>query len=171
MIFCFKHKLVIDNTNREIGTCEYGTICVNDNKLYIPESSSIKLVYDIDTNQWYTLHYDCVIDRVTPKSLMVYYDTFVIYDLRFFDILCRPDSNYTDDEVLELKRNHIRERRRNECFTVINRGRLWYDSLPSKMYTKLNKWYQMWLDAPSTLIVPEYLYEIDNKLNQVEDIL
>lgn len=170
MIFCFKNKPVIDNASREIGTCEYGAIRINDNKLYIPQSTSTKLVYDINTNRWYTLLYDCVINRA-PRSLIVYYDKFVIYDLRFFDILCRPDSDYTDEEILELKRNHIRERRSNECFTVINRGRLWYDRLPSEIYTKLNKWYQAWLDAPNTLIVPEYLPEIDSKLNQMEDIL
>lgn len=49
----------------------------------------------------------------------------------------------------------IRERREKECFPIINRGQLWYDRLTEKQKTELSKWYQAWLDAANTGVVPE----------------
>ena len=48
----------------------------------------------------------------------------------------------------------IRHRREAECFPVINRGSLWYDSLSSEQKAELKEWYEAWLDAPETLVVP-----------------
>lgn len=50
----------------------------------------------------------------------------------------------------------MRERRKVECFDLIdNKSRLWWDNLSSEDYAAVNAWYQAWLDAPETLVVPD----------------
>lgn len=57
-----------------------------------------------------------------------------------------------DIEAAEV--NAIRERRKNECFSVINRGELWYSRLTEEQKQELEVWYQDWLDAPQTKTIP-----------------
>ena len=47
---------------------------------------------------------------------------------------------------------HIRE---NECFSIINRGKLWYDKLTEEQHEELDIWYHEWLDVTETKIIPE----------------
>ena len=49
----------------------------------------------------------------------------------------------------------LRIMRQDECFSVVNRGNLWYHKLNREQLTELDEWYQAWLDAPQTKIVPE----------------
>ena len=49
----------------------------------------------------------------------------------------------------------LRLRRENECFSFVNRGSVWYDTLPQKQKEELGVWYKAWLDAPATKIVPQ----------------
>ena len=51
----------------------------------------------------------------------------------------------------------IRARRVNECFFYTDRGKFWYDSLPQRQLSELKAWYDAWLDAPKTHIVPMHL--------------
>lgn len=65
-----------------------------------------------------------------------------------------------DDAQLEAlatqeKRMQFRVRREAECFSVINRGKLWYDTLTAPQRKELRLWYQAWLDGTETLTVPE----------------
>ena len=48
----------------------------------------------------------------------------------------------------------IRSRRSYECFPIINRGSLWYNKLTAEQKTELSVWYEAWLDAPATKIIP-----------------
>lgn len=57
-------------------------------------------------------------------------------------------NGFTEDVI-------IRHRRETECFPIINRGSLWYDSLTAEQKAELATWYQAWLDAPETLVVPQ----------------
>ena len=41
----------------------------------------------------------------------------------------------------------LRRRRQEECFSVINRGELWYSRLTEEQKTELGVWYQAWLDV------------------------
>lgn len=59
------------------------------------------------------------------------------------------------EAVLEVKRNEIRARREVECFPIINRGEAWYTLLTQEQKDELAVWYQAWLDAPQTLVIPE----------------
>lgn len=47
------------------------------------------------------------------------------------------------------KLNNLRRLREIECFSVINRGELWYNTLTSSQKTELNEWYKLWLDLPN----------------------
>lgn len=61
---------------------------------------------------------------------------------------------YTEDELLKIKKNKLRSNREQECFSIINRGKLWYDTLTNEQLEELNKWYKEWLDVTETLVVP-----------------
>ena len=50
----------------------------------------------------------------------------------------------------------IRERRQIECFNFVdNRSQLWWNHLSDERKEELNKWYEAWLNAPETRIIPE----------------
>ena len=55
-------------------------------------------------------------------------------------------NTLTKDEIL----NSLRDRRYLECFTIINRGILWYNLLTDEQRLKLDKWYREWLDITDT---------------------
>ena len=59
----------------------------------------------------------------------------------------------------EWQRNHIlkvlKTRREQECFSIINRGYLWYLQLTDEHIRELNVWYDAWLDVTETLTVPK----------------
>ena len=56
---------------------------------------------------------------------------------------------------LEKEVEMIRLTREEECFTVINRGGIWYDTLTEQEKSDLMDWYQVWLNATDTLVIPE----------------
>lgn len=64
---------------------------------------------------------------------------------------------FTEEELRERKIQELRYRRQLECFSVINRGQLWYDKLTAEQRTELSVWYEAWLDAPQTMVAPELL--------------
>jgi hypothetical protein len=61
---------------------------------------------------------------------------------------------YTEQELKEIKINELKDKREIECFSVINRGILWYNKLDSEKIEQLEKWYNDWLNITETLIVP-----------------
>jgi hypothetical protein len=80
------------------------------------------------------------IEDIEKKLGKIKYENGVIQDVVFEEVL-------TTDV--------IRTRRRRECFPIINRGQLWYNTLSEAQLVELNAWYRAWLDAPETLIIPE----------------
>lgn len=52
----------------------------------------------------------------------------------------------TEEEILD----NLRLRRANECFVIINRGVLWYNTLTEEQRLELDKWYKEWLDITDT---------------------
>ena len=58
----------------------------------------------------------------------------------------------------------LRELREQKCFSVINRGKLWYDTLDSAQRAELRSWYYKWLNVTETLVIPEDLPWINNKI-------
>lgn len=63
----------------------------------------------------------------------------------------------------------IRQRRKQECFPVINRGFLWYNRLDSKQLNELDDWYQAWLDAPKTGVIPPMPGWVNSKLDREDE--
>jgi hypothetical protein len=49
----------------------------------------------------------------------------------------------------------LRELRERECFSIINRGQLWYESLTDEQRADLSAWYRAWLDCTSTMLTPK----------------
>lgn len=50
----------------------------------------------------------------------------------------------TEEQILD----NLRARREYECFSYVNRGALWYNTLTSEQQQELDTWYQAWLDVP-----------------------
>jgi hypothetical protein len=75
----------------------------------------------------------------------------------------------TFDERYKLK-EQIRRKRELVCFPVINRGKLWYERLNNIQHGELRAWYQAWLDATETLVIPDDLPWLDKKLSEESDI-
>lgn len=59
------------------------------------------------------------------------------------------------DLELAVKQDEIRTRREKECYSVINRGQLWYEGISLARLAELRQWYKAWRDAPATLIIPD----------------
>lgn len=55
-------------------------------------------------------------------------------------------------------KNFLRQVRQYQCFSVINRGKLWYDKLTAEQVSSLANWYAQWLNVTESLIVP---YDLD----------
>lgn len=49
----------------------------------------------------------------------------------------------------------LRVRREHECFSIINRGKLWYDNLTEEQLLELQIWYDKWLNVTQTKLIPE----------------
>lgn len=62
----------------------------------------------------------------------------------------------SEHEALQLQNQQekIRKMRQDECFPYINRGQLWYAKLTEKQLQELSQWYELWLNAPTTLNIP-----------------
>ena len=55
----------------------------------------------------------------------------------------------------EQLKEAFRQRREQECFSVINRGQLWYESITLPQLLELRAWYKAWLNVTDTMVVPE----------------
>lgn len=49
----------------------------------------------------------------------------------------------------------LRAKRYNQCFYIINRGNVWYNTLTDEQKAELQTWYQAWLDVTETKVIPE----------------
>ena len=52
----------------------------------------------------------------------------------------------------------LRARREKECFAIINRGQMWYETLDEMQKQDLRDWYRQWLDVTVTQVVPNKPY-------------
>lgn len=65
------------------------------------------------------------------------------------------DENRAADLQNEAENTRLRNEREAECFSIINRGWLWYDTLTEKQTKELRKWYSDWLDVTETKKKPD----------------
>lgn len=100
---------------------------------------------------------DCTIEVIEP-------DDFDICHYKAYRIVgeqCILDIERLADINIEMQKNEIRQRREEECFSYINRGMLWYNRLTPAQEMELKEWYDAWLDAPETRVVPDKLQWLD----------
>ena len=57
----------------------------------------------------------------------------------------------TEEEELD----NLRILRQEECFPIINRGQLWYNTLTTEQLQELDTWYHAWLDVTITKQIPQ----------------
>ena len=62
---------------------------------------------------------------------------------------------YTLEQLEDIAKDKLREQRSYECFNVVNRGKLWYDTLTETQVGELREWYKDWLDVTKTRVIPE----------------
>lgn len=67
---------------------------------------------------------------------------------RRFQIIEIPQP--TEEQIL----NGLRTQREYECFSVVNRGELWYNKLTEEQKAELSQWYEDWLDVTDTKVIP-----------------
>ena len=48
----------------------------------------------------------------------------------------------------------LRKQREIECFDIVNRGIVWYDTLTAEQKQELAEWYRAWLDVTDTRVIP-----------------
>lgn len=65
------------------------------------------------------------------------------------------DENKESEVEQDALKQELRDRREVECFPIINRGQLWYESLDGQQRTELREWYTAWLKVTETFQVPE----------------
>lgn len=61
---------------------------------------------------------------------------------------------YTREELIEVSKNKLREKREEICFPIINRGVLWYEGLIEQQKLELKNWYKAWLDVTISMVAP-----------------
>lgn len=73
-----------------------------------------------------------------------------------FDVENNCVIEYDNSEDLRIAQiQELRAKREYECFSIINRGALWYTKLSEEQVQELEEWYNAWLDVTETLEVPE----------------
>lgn len=69
---------------------------------------------------------------------------------RLIDNILQKDEGY----ISEIEKETLRNRRNTECFSIINRGLLWYETLSLIQKAELLKWYNAWLNVTRTNEIP-----------------
>ena len=88
-----------------------------------------------------------------PENIADYMENFGAYKL--IDGKLVKDEQYVSILLEEKQKRQLRRLRESECFKVINRGILWYNTLTEDQKKELDTWYHQWLDVTETLTVPE----------------
>lgn len=93
------------------------------------------------------------VETEEPDDLSHFEKHFTAYQVR--DGIMVFDDAQAAAEQAEAAKGAYRKRREVECFPVINRGQLWYDTLSEEQLSELKTWYQAWLDGTNTQTIPE----------------
>ena len=64
------------------------------------------------------------------------------------------DSQKGEEILEEELKKELRRRRKTECFAIVDRSKLWYDTLTSQQYQELRAWYDAWLSVTETKVIP-----------------
>ena len=92
------------------------------------------------------------IDLPDPEDIAHFEEHFAAYKVR--DGTAAFDSEHDEALQTEAKKAEFRLRRETECFSVINRGQLWYEGVSITQLLELRQWYKAWLNVTETMVVP-----------------
>lgn len=92
------------------------------------------------------------IDLPDPEDIDHFEAHFASYQVR--DGTAAFDSEHNEALLTEAKKDEFRMRRETECFSVINRGQLWYEGVSIAQLLELRQWYKAWLKVTETMVVP-----------------
>lgn len=92
------------------------------------------------------------IDVQDPSNIEHFFDNFTSY--KVVDGMAIFDETKDTEVKIEEAMQEYRTRREKECFPIINRGKLWYDTLTNEQTEELNTWYHGWLDGTPTQTIP-----------------
>lgn len=84
------------------------------------------------------------LDKIDPKN------GTKCFDLENDCVIDYDNTEYIKQETIQ----ELRSKRQIECFSIINRGQLWYDTLTDAQKRELQVWYRAWLDVTKTLVEP-----------------
>lgn len=107
--------------------------CFGDGYFEVDDCKTIETDKDIDISKFYAYIFD------ESKNELV-----------FSEDLYKEIQN--EIEIVEL-----RNKREEECFSIINRGEAWYSIYVNTEERKkeFEKWYQDWLNVTETKIIPD----------------
>lgn len=106
-------------------------------------------LFNLDVDQTYMQNSILVEDDVDREHFITNSIFYKIIDNHLvFDESKKAKADY------QFRINTIRIRRQAECFSVIDRSQLWYNSLTNEQKAELQEWYEAWLIAPDTLVIP-----------------
>ena len=94
-----------------------------------------------------------LLDAVETDDLSHFEEHFTAYQVRDGTLVF--DDIQAEAEQAQAAKDAYRKRREVECFPIIDRGRLWYDTLTEDQLSELKTWYQAWLDGTNTQTIPE----------------
>ena len=95
-----------------------------------------------------------------PEDFDSFLDHFDVFKLIDGKLVRDKDKEESDRQETELA--SLRERREVECFSVVNRGWIWYSTLTLTQWRELRTWYLAWLNVTITKEIPERPAWIDN---------
>ena len=95
-----------------------------------------------------------------PEDFDMFLDRFSGFKLEDGKLVF--DKEKDDADQLEAQQSNLRLRRETECFSVINRGWIWYSCLTLTQWRELRTWYLAWLNVTKTLTIPVRPSWIDN---------
>ena len=93
------------------------------------------------------------IELPDPENIAHFEEHFAAYKVR--DGTAAFDNEHNEALQTEAKKAEFRLRRETECFSVINRGQLWYEGVSIAQLLELRQWYKAWLNVTETMVVPE----------------
>ena len=95
-----------------------------------------------------------------PEDFDSFLDRFDVFKL--VDGKLVRDAEKEEADRREAKLASLRERREKECFSVVNRGWIWYSSLTLAQWRELRTWYLAWLKVTETGAIPDRPTWIDS---------
>ena len=88
-----------------------------------------------------------------PEDFDAFLDSFSCFKLEDGKLV--RDTDREEENRREEENSALRVRREKECFSVVNRGWIWYSTLTLTQWRELRTWYIAWLKVTETGIIPE----------------